>query len=132
MDSTCIEESLVRYQQLAQLSNDIEQAFQIRDANALTSLCHDMNTLQEETKAGDTVLFDQLRRQPALKESPQMRELIALMQHIQERNKRLTPQIRSVMAVQRDELQKLRQGNRVLQGYRPAPNQTGRRISSAN
>ncbi len=132
MDNTCIEQSLVRYRQLADMGGDIERALQARDAGALTSLCRDMNTLQEEVKANDAALLDLLQRQQDLREHEQMHELVTLMRHIQERNQRLMPQIRSIMAVQRNELQKLRQGTKVLQGYRPAPSQTGRRISSAN
>jgi hypothetical protein len=53
------------------------------------------------------------------------------MHRIQERNQRLLPQIKSILAVQRNELHTLKKGSFMLQGYRPGSVQTGRRISSS-
>ena len=66
-----------------------------------------------------------------LKECAEMTELLAIMQRIEARNQQMMPHIRSIMAVQRNELHTLQRGNSVLQGYRPGSKQTGRRISSS-
>ena len=63
--------------------------------------------------------------------SAETAELLALMQRIETRNRLIMPHINSIMAVQRNELHRLQRGNSVLQGYRPGPAQTGRRLSSS-
>lgn len=132
MKNSIIEQSITQYQQIDRLSADIEQAIRERNAYALNSIYTQMNTLQEEVKTNDGAILDLLRYRQDLKESIQMKELLDLMQQIKERNQRLMPQLIGIIAVQRNELQILRKGNSLLQGYRSIPHQTGRRISSAN
>ena len=132
MNNEIIAQSLAQYQQIARLSVAIEQAFQERNGEALLSLCETMHSLQEAIKPNDDLVVALLRQRPQLKESPQLKGLLTLMQEIQDRNRQLAPQISGIMAVQRNDLQKLNKGNALLQGYKSAPPQTGKRISSAS
>lgn len=132
MKNEIIAQSLAQYRQIARLNGDIEQTLQDRDIDTLVMLCETMNDLQEEVKVNDSAVLALLRQQRELHESAQVQELLTLMQEIQERNQRLVPQISGIMAVQRNELQKLNSGNTLLQGYKSAPPQTGKRISSAS
>ena len=131
MENEIIAHSIAQYRQIARLGDDIEQALQSRGIDALSMLCESMNALQEEVKINDRKVLDQLQNRPDLQENEQVQELLALMQKIQRRNQRLAPQLNGIMAVQRNELQKLNKGNTLLQGYSPSPHQTGKRISSA-
>ena len=76
-------------------------------------------------------LADILQQDNALSQSPRLKELHCLMSRIRERNERLTPQLTGIMAVQRDELNKMRQGSTMLQGYAAPAQQTGKHLSSA-
>jgi len=132
MENTRIEQSLRQYRQIGRLSEDIETTLQERNVDLLSSLYRTMSKLQEEVKADDSAILDLLRLRPDLHNSVHMHELLTLMQQIQERIQRLMPQINDIMAVHRNELQKLKKGNTLLQGYCTSPDQTGRRISSTN
>lgn len=130
MENTLIAQSLMQYQQIARLSADIEQALQVRDIETLSGLCETMNGLQQAVQAGGSALLNLLRSRRDLRESAEVRELLAIMEQIKERNQRLAPRINGIMAVQRNELQQLNKGNTLLQGYRKTSPQTGHRISS--
>lgn len=127
-----IEQSLTRYRELVRLSADIEQAIADRNTGPIPALCEAMNARQEEAKALDGAVLARVRERRDSRETENLRELLALMREIQERNHRLLSQVNGIMAVQRHELQKLRNGNTLLQGYQTAAPQTGRRISSSN
>jgi hypothetical protein len=132
MDQQLLQRSVDRYQQIARMQTEIEQALQARNNDRMVALATDMTVLQEEAKADDAALLDCLRRQPDVEADDTVRSLLALMEDIRTRNQRLTSQLQGIMAVQRNELQKLKQGNTVLQGYRPVNDQTGKRISVSN
>ncbi len=126
-----IGQALDHYRVIDRLSVEIEQAVQNRSVDALPALCTHLDLLQEEAKTCDGKVLDLLRRRRDLKECAEMTELLAIMQRIEARNQQMMPHIRSIMAVQRNELHTLQMGNFVLQGYRPGSQQTGRRISSS-
>lgn len=132
MENEIIAQSIVQYRQISYLSDAIEQALQSRNIDALVLLCETMNELQEKVKAYDSQVLDLLQSRRDQKMRTQVQELLDLMQQIQERNQQLAPQISGIMAVQRNELQKLNNGNTILQGYGPSHHQTGKRISSAS
>ena len=91
-----------------------------------------MDELQHEAKENDAAILDLLRNRPEIRRSPPTQELMTLMRSIQERNLRIAAQLKGIMAVQRNDLQKMKKGNTVLQGYRPVADYTGRRISISN
>lgn len=132
MDLQLLERSLARYQQIARVQLEIEQTIPTRNSERIVVLAHELTTLQEAAKSDDQTLLETLRQQPDLHPHDAIRALLTLMGEIRTRNLRLTSQLQGIMAVQRNELQKLKQGNTVLQGYRPAIDQTGKRISVSN
>ena len=124
-------QALDQYRVIDRLSVEIEQAVQNRNVDPLPALCKRLDQLQQEAKTCDGQVLDLLRRRRDLRECDEMTELLAIMQRIEARNQQMMPHIRSIMAVQRNELHTLQRGNFVLQGYRPGSQQTGRRISSS-
>lgn len=132
MEQTLIQQSLEQYRKIAGVHDDIEQAVQTRNCEAIAELSATMDDLQHEAKENDAAILDLLRNRPEIRHSAPMRELLALMRSIQERNLRIAAQLKGIMAVQRNDLQKMKKGNTVLQGYRPVADYTGRRISISN
>lgn len=132
MEHILIQQSLDQYKLLAECNENIEKAIQSRDNESVFSLCAILNELQEGVKENDNAILALIRKHQELKKSAQMQELLALMQKIQEWNRRMASHLKGIMAVQRNEMQKLKKGNTVLQGYLPKIDQTGRRISVCN
>lgn len=132
MEQPIIQQSLEQYRRIAGVHDKIEQAVQARNCEAIASLSAMLDTLQQGAKENDNAILNLIRNRPEMRNSPPMRELLALMRVIQQRNQRIAGQIKSIMAVQRNDLQKMQKGNTVLQGYRPAADYTGRRISISN
>jgi len=130
-DQAIIGQALGQYRVIDRLSAEIEQAVHKRSVEALPPLCVRLDQLQQEAKTGDGKVLDLLQRRRDLKECAEMTELLAIMQRIAARNQQMMPHIKSIMAVQRNELHTLQRGNSVLQGYRPGSKQTGGRISSS-
>jgi len=132
MEHILIQQSLDQYKLIAECNEKIEKSIQSRDNESIFSLCAILNELQESVKENDNAILALIRKHQELKKSAQMQELLALMQKIQEWNRRMASHIKGIMAVQRNEMQKLKKGNTVLQGYLPKIDQTGRRISVSN
>ncbi len=132
MEQTLIQQSLTQYRRIAGVHDKIEQAVQTRNIEALYSLSATLDELQRGAKENDSAILDLLRNRAEMRHSPPMRELLTLMRAIQERNHRIAAQLKGIMAVQRNDLQKMKKGNTVLQGYRPVADHTGRRISISN
>jgi len=120
-----------QYRQLDLLGAEIEAAIQCNDLAALPALCGHLDALQEQARGFDHQLFAQLRGHQELLDLDDTKEWLQRMQAIQERNQRLVPHLRSIMAIQRNEVHTLRQGNSMLQGYKPGIAQTERRFSSS-
>ncbi|MGD9949437.1 MAG: hypothetical protein AB7U29_13320 [Desulfobulbus sp.] len=132
MDTTLIEQSFVSYQRIAEHLRTIEKAMHGHDSNSIIILSQQLLQLQEQVKANDTAILKMVSTNPAIRHEPLLMKLIDLMRQIHQNNKRVTVQLRSIMVVHRDELMKLKRGNTALQGYRPATQHTGRRISVSN
>ena len=132
MEQTLIQQSLEQYRRIAGVHDDIEQAVQTRNCEAIAELSATLDELQHEAKENDAAILDLLRNRPEIRRSPPTQELMTLMRSIQERNLRIAAQLKGIMAVQRNDLQKMKKGNTVLQGYRPVADYTGRRISISN
>jgi len=132
MEQTFIQQSLEQYRRIDGVHNEIEQAVQTRNCEAIAALSATLDELQHGAKENDATILDLLRNRREMRDSAPMVELLALMRSIQERNLRLAAQLKGIMAVQRNELQTMQKGNTVLQGYRPVADYTGRRISISN
>jgi len=128
---TLIEHVATRYRQLDSLGSAIEKNILNNEFAPLPEMCAQLNTLQEEAKALDSELLDVLRQRQDLRELDITQEWLQLIQRIQDRNQRLVPHIRGIAAMQRIELQRLKKGNVMLQGYKPGTAHTGKRISSS-
>jgi len=126
-----IEQAATRYRLLDSLSSTIEKNILSNEFAPLPEMCAQLNAFQEEAKAHDSELLDMLRQRHDLRELDITKEWLQLIQRIQERNHRLMPHIRSIMAMQRTERQTLQKGNVMLQGYKPGIAQTGKRFSSS-
>ena len=131
MDSALLDRTIGQYRELARLNAEIEEVVYRGDHERLDQLCRIVAELQESVRADDSAVLALLRRQGDGQDG-RVLELLTLMQEIQERNQRLLPHLKAVLAVQQSERRALRRGNEVLQGYRQPVGQAGRRISSTN
>ena len=131
MNDEILNRTVGRYRQLAQLNSEMEGAVHAGDFERVTLLCRLMDDLQAAVQADDGAVLN-LLRQRGDGHDGRILELLALMQDIQERSQRLLPHLNAIMAVQRSELQKLRQGGVLLQGYKQPVVRAGGRISSTN
>lgn len=120
------------YRRLDQISASIERVMRDNNPEKLNTLCMEMNQVQAEVMAGDSDLLELFEQRQEVHRSGELLELLALMERIQERNGRVLPQALGILAVHRHELQRIKQGNTALQGYRPATSHSGRHISSTN
>lgn len=128
---TPLRQAVARYRQINQLSLEIEQAILHNRLDDIAELGELMHQAQEQAKYDDTHLLTLFRNQPGLGEDQTVHEWLSLMEMIHARNQQLLPRINSILALQRNELQTLRRGSSILQGYRPASVHTGRRLSSS-
>jgi len=126
-----IEHAAARYRHLDQLGAEIEQTIHNNEHAALPALCERLHALQEQAKILDNQLVDVLQQRQELWRLDTTQEWLQLMRAIQERNQRLLPHIKNTMTIQRSELQTLRRGNAMLQGYKPGIVQTAQRFSSS-
>ena len=128
---TPLQQSIARYQQINQLSLQIEQAVLHNRLDDIAELCELMDLIQDQAKGDDAHLSSLFLNQPELIEDSAAQEWLSLMEMIHARNQQLLPRINSILALHRSELQTLRKGSSVLQGYRPSTVHTGRRLSSS-
>lgn len=128
---TLIEQAVARYRCINQVSLAIEQAILKDGLENLAALCAHLHQLQEEAKIDDGGLLLLLRDREEWRDDAAIKEWLTLMRSIHERNQRLMPHVKSIMAVRRNELRTLHKGASVLQGYRSGSNQTGNRLSSS-
>lgn len=126
---TLIEQTVNRYRDINRLGTDIELVVRERDFEVLPGLCARLEQMQAEAKNDDATVLTELTRRECQIERADLEELLALMRCIDTRNRHLIPRIRSIMAVQRDELHTLRKGAILLQGYNTAHPQSGSRIA---
>lgn len=127
METALIEQSIIDYQVIAEHLCTIEKAMRGQDSTRIVALSQQLLHLQEQVKDNDTAILDMVHTNPGFRQAPRLQELIALMRQIHQYNDRITTQLRSIMVVHRDELMKMKKGNVVLQGYRPATQNTGRK-----
>jgi hypothetical protein len=126
-----LQQSVVRYRQINQLSLEIEQAVLHNRLDDIADLCELMDLTQDQAKGEDAHLSSLFLNHPELIEESAAQEWLSLMEMIHARNQQLLPRINSILALHRSELQTLRRGSSLLQGYRPTTVHTGRRLSSS-
>jgi hypothetical protein len=131
MDTSAMEQTLALYRQLAHLGDEIEKNILARQFDQVQPLTERLQALQAMVQENDRRFNGRLAASSSHIQEPQVKELLALMGAIQDRNARLLPQLHSVMALQGNDLHKMRQGNVMLQGYTQTTRQTGGRIASA-
>ncbi|PIE58421.1 MAG: hypothetical protein CSA33_03090 [Desulfobulbus propionicus] len=125
-----LEEAIRAYQELADIMMKIEMALPGRQADRILSLVREMEDMQQHINKTDKPLMAALQADhPAKQET--ITKLVGLMQRIQQTNQRLVPQIRSIMAVQQDELVKLKTGSSLMYGYHSQTPIAGRLIQNA-
>jgi hypothetical protein len=132
MKTSIIAQSLADYKAIGEHLNIIERAMRGQDSKAIIALSQQLLQLQKQVRENDTAIIEMAHTDPNIHNTPQLQELIELMRTIHKQNERMTRQLRSIMAIHREELLKLKKGNTVLRGYRPATQHTGRRISISN
>lgn len=132
MDTLLIDQSLRNYQHIAATMKEIDKAIQGRNSTLILTLHQELNTLFESAKATDALILDMVRKEPQSKGDDRLNNLLSLMQTVRRANKKMRAQLHSILAVQREELHKMKKGNTLLQGYRPATVHTGKKISISN
>lgn len=132
MNVLLVDQSLLNYQLIAQKMQEIDKALQTRSSVSLTELHQELNTLYETAKATDSLILDMIRKNPQFKEDERVTQLLDLMHTVHQANQKMRAQLNSILVVHRDQLRKMKQGNTLLQGYRPATIHTGKKISISN
>lgn len=132
MDILLIEQSLLNYQHIALKMQEIDQALQSRSSASLAEMHQQLNILFDTAKTTDSHILDMIRENPQLKEDERIIRLLSLMHAVHRANQKMSAQLQSILAVHRDQLRKMKQGNTLLQGYRPAAIHTGKKISISN
>lgn len=132
MDILFIEQSLLNYQHIALKMQEIDQALQSRSSASLAEMHQQLNILFDTAKTIDSHILDMVREDPQLKEDERINRLLSLMHAVYRANQKMSAQLQSILAVHRDQLRKMKQGNTLLQGYRPAAIHTGNKISISN
>lgn len=132
MDILLIEQSLLNYQHIAQKMLEIEEALQSRSSASLAEMHQQLNILFDTAKTTDSHILDMIRGNAQLKEDEHITRLLSLMHAVYQANQKMSAQLQSILVVHRDQLRKMKQGNTLLQGYRPASTHTGQKISISN
>lgn len=132
MDILLVEQSLLNYQHIAKKMQEIDKALQSRNSGSLAEMHQQLNTLFDAAKATDSLVLDMVRKNSQLKEDERIIRLLSLMHAVHRANQKMSAQLQSILAVHRDQLRKMKQGNTLLQGYRPATIHTGKKISISN
>ncbi len=132
MRSGIFEKALGLFRAMDALGLTIEEAVRHGNLDRLDTLRQEMEILQEAAAPAWESARAQLEEQGADEGHEAVRELLALMRVIHDRNRYLEPRLQGMMAMHRAEVEKLQSGNTILQGYRPILSKTGRLISSSN
>lgn len=129
MVSSFIEQSLALYRQQVQIGNEIEHTLQSGQFGHLAAQTQYLHELQMAAQESDGMLLASIGNDVSPSHNG-LHELLDLMGTVQQHHARLLPQLQGIMALHRDELNKMRRGNTMLQGYSSPTRTTGKRISS--
>lgn len=126
-----IEKALDTYRTILSLLNEIERLLPGQNIDLLMQKYHEMMTNQDKAKKLDQEVLNILSTVDGRENGGKVLDLLDLMQQIQDKNHRLTPQIQGIMAVTREELKKIKSGSNMMRRYHSNTDKTGRRISTA-
>ncbi|MBM9513149.1 hypothetical protein [Desulfogranum marinum] len=126
-----IEKALDTYRTILALMTEIEQLLPGQDIERMLEKYQQMMHSQDEAKELDQKILNLLNTVSDPTGSTKILDLLDLMQKIQDTNHRLTPQMQAIMAVQKNELNKLNQGSNMMRRYHSHTRQTGQLVSNA-
>lgn len=126
-----IEKALDTYRTILALMTEIEHLLPGQDIERMLEKYQQMMHSQDEAKELDQKILNLLNTVSDPTGSTKVLDLLDLMQKIQDTNHRLTPQMQAIMAVQKNELNKLNQGSNMMRHYHSHTRQTGQLVSSA-
>lgn len=124
-----IDKAITTYKAILAQMGEIERLLSTRNTEKLMATYQQMMDNQDIAKELDQHILDQLHQSGDVSNQARMLDLLDLMQQIQTANHRLTPQIRSIMAVQQNELRKLHQGGTMMRRYHSNTDSSGRLLS---
>lgn len=126
-----IEQALATYRTILAQMAEIEQLLSRQDTEAILEKHQQMMHSQNEAKELDQKILNLLTSDSDPTCSTKILDLLDLMQEIQDTNHRLTPRIQGIMAVYKNELNKLNQGSNMMRHYHSHTRQTGQLVSNA-
>ena len=126
-----IEKALATYRTILTRMAEIEQLLPGQDTKRMLEKYQQMMHSQDEAKELDQEVLSVLNTVNDPTRSTKILDLLDLMQEIQDLNHRLTPQIQAIMAVHKNELDKLKQGSSMMRYYHSHTRQTGQLVSNA-
>ncbi|WP_028579331.1 hypothetical protein [Desulfogranum japonicum] len=118
------------YQRVAAIMAEIEQILPSRKAEEIVLLVREMESVQEEIRDMDQDVMAAIRHGGQI-HGEKIQELVSMMKQIQQTNRRLVPQVSTIMAVQKNELQKLKTGSSMMRRYHSHTPKSGRLLQSA-
>lgn len=126
-----IEKALDTYHTIFALMIEIEQLLPGQNTEMMLEKYQQMMHSQDEAKELDQDVLNVLNTVNDPTSNTSILELLDLMQKIQDTNHRLTPQIHGIIAVQKNELNKLNQGSSMMRHYHSHTRKTGQLVSNA-
>ena len=123
-----IDQALGTYGSIHALLLEMEQLLNSRRTAELVEKQQQVARLQEQAKVLDKEILAQMQ-EGGLNGDGRVAELLDLMQAIQSLNRRITPQLQAIMAVQREEIRKIRTGSTMMRGYHSNNSNSGRLVS---
>ena len=126
-----IEKALATYRTILALMKEIEQLLHGQDTEKMLEKYQQMMHTQDEAKELDQEILSVLNNASDPTRTTRILDLLDLMQTIQDANHRLTPQMQGIMAVQKNELNKLKKGSSMMRHYHSHTSQTGQLVSNA-
>ena len=127
-----LEKSVRQYRKVLEKTTAVEQAIQTQEPENILALSRAMHTAQDIAGKTDEELVPHFKRHQKITKSPLFHERRSLIEHIIELSESLTPKIRAIIAVKRDELQKITGGRAVMNGYHSNRTKSGSVINTSN
>lgn len=124
-------DSLEQYQEILGLIDEFA-ALELDRPEDVLQMNARLNRLQEEAAATDRLIEEALAASGLVFTlRPLMQERVEVMSEIVRRNGLLSPRIEAKMASTLAELNEIRTGMTAMAGYRPAPDEKGKRLQDA-
>lgn len=113
-------ESLDQYKAILERMYAVQKATKDVDPAQMKVLSQAIDSAQEELRKIEQELALHLQQRPELQETPLFHKRLAVMEEILELTKQFTPKIKSLMAINRNELKKVAGGITVMTTYNGA------------